>query len=81
MIGAGGLGNEVLRGIQRLDIGLGFEGGLGVVFLAIILDRITQSFGTGRRRAGFLDLRRLFRRGLDAPIGDRSPQPQKGGTA
>jgi len=46
MIGAGGLGDTVLRGIQRLDVGLGFEGGLGVVILAIILDRITQSFGS-----------------------------------
>jgi glycine betaine/proline transport system permease protein len=48
MIGAGGLGNVVLSGIQRMDIGLGFEGGLGVVILAIILDRITQSLGQGR---------------------------------
>ena len=48
MIGAGGLGNEVLRGIQRMDIGLGFEGGIGVVLLAIVLDRITQSFGEAR---------------------------------
>jgi glycine betaine/proline transport system permease protein len=47
MIGAGGLGNTVLTGIQRLDVGLGFEGGLGVVVLAILLDRITQSFGHG----------------------------------
>jgi len=62
MIGAGGLGNEVLRGIQRLDIGLGFEGGLGVVFLAIILDRITQSIGRGRPQAGFANLRRFLRR-------------------
>lgn len=46
MIGAGGLGNVVLQGIQRLDIGLGFKGGLSVVLLAIILDRLTQSFGT-----------------------------------
>lgn len=45
MIGAGGLGDTVLRGIQRLDVGLGFEGGLGVVILAIVLDRITQSLG------------------------------------
>lgn len=45
MIGAGGLGDAVLRGIQRMDIGLGFEGGLAVVLLAIVLDRITQSFG------------------------------------
>mgnify|MGYP006291827567 CR=1 FL=1 len=52
MIGAGGLGNTVLTGIQRLNIGLGFEGGLGVVILAIILDRITQSFGqTATRRS------------------------------
>jgi glycine betaine/proline transport system permease protein len=45
MIGAGGLGDVVLRGIQRLEVGVGFEGGLGVVILAIVLDRITQSFG------------------------------------
>jgi len=49
MIGAGGLGNTVLTGIQRLDVGLGFEGGLGVVLLAILLDRITQSVGASRR--------------------------------
>ena len=63
MIGAGGLGNTVLTGIQRLDIGLGFEGGLGVVLLAILLDRITQSFG--RRRAGpslFANLKALVQR-------------------
>ncbi|ERM03279.1 Prion protein [Brucella intermedia 229E] len=47
MIGAGGLGNTVLTGIQRLNVGLGFEGGLAVVILAVILDRITQSFGKG----------------------------------
>ena len=45
MVGAGGLGNDVLASIQRLDIGLGFESGLSVVLLAIILDRITESFG------------------------------------
>jgi glycine betaine/proline transport system permease protein len=50
MIGAGGLGNEVLAGIQRLDIGRGFEGGFAVVVLAIILDRISQSLATRRGR-------------------------------
>lgn len=59
MIGAGGLGNTVLTGIQRLDVGLGFEGGLGVVILAIILDRLTQSFG-GRDRGGSGLLERLW---------------------
>jgi glycine betaine/proline transport system permease protein len=48
MVGAGGLGNEVLSSIQRLDIGLGFESGLSVVLLAIILDRLTESFGKRR---------------------------------
>lgn len=54
MIGAGGLGNHVLTGIQRLDVGAGFEGGLAVVILAVVLDRITQSFGKGG--SGFLSL-------------------------
>ena len=49
MVGAGGLGNDVLASIQRLDIGLGFESGLAVVLLAIILDRITESFGVVRK--------------------------------
>jgi glycine betaine/proline transport system permease protein len=49
MIGAGGLGSEVLRGIQRLDVPTGFEGGLAIVIIAIILDRITQSF-TNRKK-------------------------------
>lgn len=47
MVGAGGLGNDVLASIQRLDVGLGFESGLAVVLLAIILDRLTESFGRG----------------------------------
>jgi glycine betaine/proline transport system permease protein len=45
MVGAGGLGGEILSSIQQLDVGLGFESGLCVVLLAILLDRITQSFG------------------------------------
>jgi glycine betaine/proline transport system permease protein len=66
MIGAGGLGNTVLTGIQRLNVGLGFEGGLGVVLLAILLDRITQSFGrVGRSSAAPSLAARL--RGLLAP--------------
>lgn len=52
MVGAGGLGNDVLASIQRLDIGLGFESGMAVVLLAIILDRITESFGTPQTAKG-----------------------------
>lgn len=62
MIGAGGLGNVVLSGIQRMDIGLGFEGGLGVVILAIILDRITQSFGNKKSSGMLSTLKSLFQR-------------------
>jgi glycine betaine/proline transport system permease protein len=46
MIGAGGLGNEVLRGITQLRIDVGFEGGIAIVILAIFLDRVTQALGT-----------------------------------
>ncbi len=48
MIGAGGLGEDVLRGIQRLQVGQGFEAGLVVVIMAIILDRITAGLGEQR---------------------------------
>ncbi len=39
----------VLRGIGRLDMGLATVGGLGIVLLAIVLDRITQAMGEPRR--------------------------------
>jgi glycine betaine/proline transport system permease protein len=42
MIGAGGLGSVVLKSMQSLDIGMGTVGGLGIVVLAILLDRITE---------------------------------------
>ncbi|MBI3899402.1 MAG: proline/glycine betaine ABC transporter permease [Gammaproteobacteria bacterium] len=51
MVGSGGLGNDVLTSISRLDIGLGFESGLAVVLLAIILDRLTESFGVRNANA------------------------------
>jgi glycine betaine/proline transport system permease protein len=43
MIGAKGLGMEVLLAINRVQVGRGFEAGLSIVFLAIIIDRITFS--------------------------------------
>lgn len=45
MIGAGGLGQDVRTALSRVNIGFGFEAGLAVVILAMIIDRITQSFG------------------------------------
>ncbi len=43
MIGAKGLGYSVLIAINRTDIAMGFEAGISIVFLAIIIDRLTQS--------------------------------------
>jgi glycine betaine/proline transport system permease protein len=55
LVGGGGLGSEVTSAIARLDIGLGFEAGIGVVILAIYLDRVTASVGSGRSgRLGWL---------------------------
>lgn len=51
MIAVGGLGQMVLRGIGRLDMGLATIGGLGIVLLAITLDRLTQAMGAPRRGA------------------------------
>jgi len=44
MIGAEGIGEQVLISIRRLEVGQGFQAGLGIVFLAIILDRVLQGF-------------------------------------
>jgi ABC-type proline/glycine betaine transport system permease subunit len=42
MIGAKGLGEEVLISIQRMEVGRGFEAGISIVFIAIVIDRLTQ---------------------------------------
>lgn len=42
MIGAGGLGDEVLYGITRVQVGRGFVGGISIVIVAVVLDRMTQ---------------------------------------
>ncbi|MCI5097745.1 MAG: ABC transporter permease subunit [Rhodobacteraceae bacterium] len=52
MISVKGLGNEVLRAMGRLDAGKALIGGLGIVILAIVLDRITQGMGQSGRERG-----------------------------
>lgn len=49
LIGAGGLGAPVVLGLNTLDIGRATIGGLAIVLMAIILDRITQSMGTAKK--------------------------------
>jgi len=46
MVGAGGLGLEVLRALQGLDVGRGFQAGLSIVLLAIVIDRITHAMAS-----------------------------------
>ncbi|HET8778742.1 MAG TPA: ABC transporter permease subunit [Agromyces sp.] len=50
MVGAGGLGGDVVQSLTRIDVGLGFEAGLSVVILAIILDRVTGALGARKPR-------------------------------
>lgn len=49
MIGAPGLGEDVLQSIQTLNIGQGLQAGTAIVIVAIIIDRISQAFGQGKR--------------------------------
>lgn len=65
MIAVGGLGQMVLRGIGRLDMGLAAVGGLGIVLLAVVLDRLTQAMGVNENGAK-RDVRRWYEKG---PLG------------
>lgn len=51
MVGAPGLGADVYRAVTQIQIGRGFEAGISIVVLAIILDRITQNVGTKKKGA------------------------------
>ncbi|WP_084622146.1 ABC transporter permease [Demequina oxidasica] len=85
LVGAGGLGGEVAKALGKLDVGLGFEAGLSVVAIAIILDRFTGAFGKGmglystlaNRRAqakaadeqARLDAQEIIDKGVRYPVG------------
>lgn len=76
LIGAGGLGLTVYTGLGRLDVGRAFLGGLGIVLLAIILDRITQGLGQPpkkREERSFSALFSRLRRSITGPAPD-SPE-------
>ncbi|RIJ60261.1 proline/glycine betaine ABC transporter permease, partial [Clavibacter lycopersici] len=49
LVGAGGLGEDVIASLGRIDVALGAEAGVSVVILAIILDRMTAALGEDRR--------------------------------
>ena len=48
LVGFEGLGKPVVEGLQQLNVGLAFEGGIGIVVLAIVLDRVTRGIGGGK---------------------------------
>ncbi|MGH3094991.1 MAG: ABC transporter permease [Streptosporangiales bacterium] len=50
LIGAGGLGRSVVFGLQQLNVGTSLVGGVGIVVIAVALDRVTRSVGESRRR-------------------------------
>ncbi|WP_156165046.1 ABC transporter permease [Demequina silvatica] len=72
MVGAGGLGGDVTKSLSALDTALGFEAGLSVVILAIILDRFTGAFGTKR---GLHLFRRLRARGTSDAAATAASSP------
>lgn len=67
MIGSRGLGEDVLAGIQTLDVGKGMQAGIAIVILAIVIDRISQGYGQDRRA------RRLFAQRRKAKAASRIP--------
>jgi ABC-type proline/glycine betaine transport system permease subunit len=67
MVGAGGLGQQVVASLNRIDVSLGFEAGLSVVILAIFLDRITAALGTGNTPIGRLRSGRTRRANSENP--------------
>lgn len=52
MVGAPGLGADVYRAVTQIQIGKGFEAGLSIVVIAIILDRVTQNIGKNKKQGG-----------------------------
>ena len=81
MVGAGGLGAQVVASLNRIDVALGFEAGLSVVILAIYLDRLTAALGTGETVLGrMLGARILHRRPSAAPAAPEHqvvPEPER----
>ena len=67
-IAAPGLGDIVFRGMQRLNVGKALEGGLAIVIMAILLDRVTYAMGRERQRRdkGRVQIFRLFPQSLES---------------
>ena len=62
MVGADGLGQEVVSALAKINIAKGTEAGLSIVFLAIFLDRVTSALGAPREKGSLLSLMSGFGR-------------------
>lgn len=71
LVGAGGLGEVVVRGLGTLNVGTALEGGVGIVIVAIYLDRVTRRFGQSSGKKGGGALSKALRR--------ERPEPGSGG--
>ncbi|MET0990494.1 MAG: ABC transporter permease subunit [Glaciihabitans sp.] len=70
MVGAGGLGGDVVQALSRIDVALGAEAGISVVILAIFLDRLSGALAGSKKRAFF---RRPARASAPAPVDTAVP--------
>lgn len=68
LVGAGGLGGDIVASLNRIDVALGAEAGISVVVLAIVLDRMTAALGRDRGP-------RRRRRDRPAPAGTATATP------
>ena len=68
LAGAGGLGEPVVTGLSQLNVGISFVGGVGIVVIAIMLDRVTRAMTRGDRKSPW----RFFSRG-------KKPEPDAAG--
>ena len=73
MVGAGGLGREVLVSLQRLQVGKALEAGLAIVLLAIMLDRLSEALAAGDFSASRAPRRATPPPGLPGRLGDLVP--------
>jgi glycine betaine/proline transport system permease protein len=69
LAGAGGLGEPVVTGLSQLDVGVSFVGGVGIVVIAIMLDRITRALARRDRESAWRIFSRGKGSGTDAPEG------------
>ena len=66
LAGAGGLGEPVVTGLSQLNVGLSFVGGVGIVVIAIMLDRVTRALARRDRESPW----KIFSRGKKKPEPD-----------